>query len=54
MHVGDGNKVEGDKEGNGKSGKSNNDGNKKGNGNGGKSKGDGDEEGNCNKRRGQC
>jgi hypothetical protein len=53
MQDSDGNKVAGNKEGNGKSGKSNDDGDKEGNGIGGKGDGDGNKEGKGNGRRGQ-
>ncbi len=45
MHDGGGNKVAGNKKGDGKSGKSDEDGDKEGNGNGGKGNGDGNKEG---------
>ncbi len=54
MHNGDGNEVAGNKEGNGKSGKSNDNGNKEGNGNGSKGDGNGSKEGNGSGQRGQC
>ncbi len=53
MHDGGGNDVVGDKEGNGKRGKSHDDGNKEGIGNGGKGNGHGNKEGKSNGQRGQ-
>ncbi len=54
MRDGNGNKVMGNEEGNGKSGKSDDDGNKEGNGNNGKSNRNSNKEGNGNIRRGKC
>ncbi len=53
MQNGNGNKVTGEEEGKGNSGKSNDNSNKEGNGDGSKSNGNGNEEGNGNGWRGQ-